>query len=112
MAITNKCLVEGTQLTASAVTQYTAPGLTKTVIKKVTVCNSTGSAATLTLNLVVSGGTAGVTNVVTSAKSIAAGATYEVYEAENHVLNAGDFISALSGTAAALTLKVSGIEIV
>ncbi len=112
MAITNKTLVEGSQLTTSAATYYTAPALTTTVLKKVTVTNTTASTASLTLYLVPSGGTAGAANTVTSAKAILAGATYEAYEAENHVLSPGDFLSALAGTSSALTLKASGIEIV
>lgn len=112
MAITNKNLNEGAQLTASAATYYTAPSNTRTVLKKVTVCNSTAGAVTFTAYKVPSGGTAGVTNIVTSAKSIAAGATYEAFELENHVLMPGDTLQAFAGSAASLTMAVSGIEIV
>ena len=112
MAITNKTLNEGAQLTTSAATYYTAPALTTTVIKKLTITNSTGSTVSVTLYLVPSGGSAGVTNIITSAKAILAGAVYEAYECENHVLMTGDTLQALAGSAASLTLKASGIEIV
>ena len=112
MAITNKALAEGVQLTNAAATYYTAPALTTTILKKLTVTNSTAGAVSLTVYLVPSAGTAGVTNIVTSAKSIAAGAVYEAYEAENHVLNPGDTLQAFASAGASLTLRASGIEIV
>lgn len=112
MAATNKRLVEGSQLTTTAATYYSAPSTTTTLLKKVTVTNTSGAAATVTLYLVPSGGTAGATNTVTSAKSIPAGGYYEAYEAEGHVLAPGDSLQALANTAAAVTLMVSGIEVV
>jgi hypothetical protein len=112
MATTNTSLAEGSQLTAATATYYTSPANTTTIIKKLTVTNTSASAATLTLYLVASGGSAGASKTVTSAKAIAAGATYEAFEAENHVLLPGDTLQALSGTASALTLKASGIQVV
>jgi hypothetical protein len=112
MAITNKTLVEGVQLTAVVVSYYTPAALTTCVLKKLTATNSTAGAIALTVYLVPSGGAPGVTNIVTSAKSIAAGATYEVYEAENHVLQPGDSLQAFASAGASLTLRASGIEIV
>ena len=112
MAVTNKKLVEGSQLTTSAATYYTAPANTTTILKKVTVTNTTAGAVSLTMYLVPSGGSAGNANMITDAKAIAAGATYEVYEAENHVLMTGDFLQALASAGASLTLQASGIEVV
>jgi hypothetical protein len=112
MATTNVSLVEGSLLTASAATYYTSPVNTTTLIKKLTVTNTTGSAVTVTVNLVPSGGTAQASNTVTPAIAVPAGRTYEVFEAENHVLAPGDTLQAFAGSAASLTLKGSGIQIV
>lgn len=111
MTVVVKGLVDPLQLTLSDVTQYTAPANTRTIIDKMTATNTTGVAATLTVNLVKAAGAAGVTNAVVSAQSIAAGATYVCPEAVGHTLNPGDFISAKAGTATALTFRVSGREV-
>jgi hypothetical protein len=99
-------------LTVAAVTEYTSPVNTTSIIKKCTVCNSTGTPATLTIYKIASAGTAGALNTITSARLVAAGATYEAFEIENHVLAPGDFVQALSGTGAALSFSMSGIQIV
>jgi hypothetical protein len=112
MATTNKRFTEGTQLTAAAVTQYTAPANTTSIIKKMTVCNTSGNARLVTIYLVPSAGAAGAANTIWSAKSVAAGATVEVFEAENHVLAAGDFVQALSDVTLTCTFAMSGIEVV
>lgn len=106
-----KVLTQGVQLTTSAVSQYLTPGNTATIVKKVTVTNSTGAAVTLTMYKVPSGGSVGASNIIVSAQSIPAGATYEVYAAENHVLMTGDSIFALASANTALTLHISGFEI-
>jgi hypothetical protein len=112
MATTLKRLVEGTVLTASAVTQYTAPALTTTVIKKVTATNTTGTAQTITLYLVPSGGSVGAAATNTITLSVPANSGVELYLAENHNLAPGDFISALASAVTSITLMASGIEVV
>src|ERR1039457_83003 len=109
--ITNRRFVESVVLTTSAVTEYTAPVATRSIIKKVTVTNTSGTAATVTVYLVPSAGTAGAANINVSAQTIGAGQTVELYTVENHTLETGDFISALAGTGAVLNLMVSGIEV-
>lgn len=112
MAATNKKLVEGSQLATSAAVFYTAPTNTTTILKKLTITNTSASAASVTIYLVASGGSASAANTITAAKSIAAGAVYEAYEAENHVLMPGDSLQALASAASSLSLQASGIEIV
>lgn len=109
--ITSKPLFEALQAANAQTTQYTTPAGTKTIIDKLTGTNTTAAAATLTVNLVASGGGAAATNVITSAKTIAPGEAYTFPEIVGHVLNAGDFISTLAGTAAAITIRASGREI-
>ena len=56
---------------------YTCPTGTRTYIKDITVCNTTGSAVTLFLSLVPDQGTAGTTNALFNAYSIAANTTFQ-----------------------------------
>lgn len=94
----------------SATTLYTAPASTTTIVKNIIVCNTTSSAATLTLSLVASGGSAGATNRIMSSLNILPNDTV-LFELSG-VLSTGDFISALQGTSGSLTLHISGVEVV
>lgn len=94
----------------TATTLYTAPASTTTIIKNIIICNTTTSAATLTLNLVASGGSAATSNRIMSALNVNANDT--VAMDLSGILATGDFISALQGTSSALTLHVSGVEVV
>lgn len=111
MAITGKTLVGGSQLTASAVTYYTAPTSTRTQIQAMTLTNTTAGAITATVYLVPSGGSASDSNTVLSAKSIAADESYKVIEAIGQWLEAGATIQALAGSATSISLVASGIEV-
>ena len=111
MAITAKALFNPLQAAATEVSQYVTPAATRTIIDKFTGTNTTGASATLTVRLVPSGGAAGVTNTIVSAKNLAAGETYTFPEVVGHVLNPGDFISTIAGTAAAITIRASGREV-
>lgn len=111
MSILNICLVEGQALATSVTLYYTAPALTRTVLKKLTVCNSTVTASSLTVYLVPNGGSPDITNIITAARPVAAGQTYEAYEAENQVLMPGDSLQAFAVNPD-LTIMASGIEIV
>lgn len=112
MAVTNKPLIEGTQLTTSVATYYSAPENTSAIIKKLTITNTSGSAVTVTLYLVPSGGTASAANEITSAIPVSAGKAYEAYEMEGHALAPDDSIQALAGAATSLNIRCSGVEIV
>lgn len=91
-------------LTGSAVTKYTTPAGTTTVVKSILVCNTTGSAATLTMSI----GTDAAGTEIFTAKSFAANDTVVI--PCWIVLNAGDTIQALSGTASALNVSAFGVE--
>jgi len=112
MTATPKKLVPGSQLTSSAATYYTCPTNTKTLIKKATFTNTDSSARTITLYLVPIGGTAGVTNILSDAVSVASLTTYEAFEAEGHILEAGGTLQALADVGAKVTFQASGVEIV
>lgn len=97
-----------TQLTNSVATYITGPANSKIVIKQASFTNGTGGAVTITVHRVVSAGTAGATNIVIPARSIAAGAVDRAPELFNMVLNAGDTIQALASAAASINFTASG----
>lgn len=111
MARTAKRIIAGSQLTTSAATYYTTPALTTCAIRKLTFCNTTGGPVTVTAYLIPSGGTAGATNTIASAKSLAAGETWSCSDAEGQVLEAAGFIQALASAGTSITIIASGIEI-
>ena len=113
MTVTVKNIIPGIVVAAGAATQYTVPASTKCIIDKCTVTNTTAaSAATIEINLVVSGDTAGDDNTVISTRAIAPGETYTCPEVVGHVMAAGGFISTFgAGTASALSIMSSGREI-
>lgn len=110
MAITGRRMVAGTQLGTSAATAYTATNV-KAQIQAFTLTNTTGGAVTATVHLVPSGGTASASNMILSAKSIAAGETYKCIEAIGQWLEAGGTIQALASAATSISLVASGIEV-
>lgn len=110
MAVTPLALVDSQQLTNVNAIYYTATNV-RTIIDKMTLCNTTGGAVTVTVDLVNAGGTAGVAERLISARSLAAGETYICPEATGHVLNASDTIQALASANSSITMRVSGREI-
>lgn len=109
MAISLKRMVNGSQLTTSAVAYYTASGA-KAQILAMTLTNTTGGAVTATVHLVPSGGSASASNCILSAKSLAAGASYKVAEAIGQALEDGGSVQALASSGASISLVASGIE--
>jgi len=109
MAVTPKRLVAGSQIAAAATTYYTAVNC-RARIDAMAITNTTAGAITVTIHLIASGGTAGVTNCILSAKSIPAGETYIVPGAIGQWLEVGGFIQALASAATSVTLIASGVE--
>lgn len=105
-----KPLFSALQALAALTTQYTASGV-RAIIDKFTGTNTTASAATLTVYIVPSGGSATASNRIVSTRSLAAGETYTFPEMVGHVLNPGDFIATESGTNNAITIRASGREV-
>lgn len=100
-----KKLYQG-QPTTGESTLYSVPLATDVKIGSIIICNTTGSAATVSLSVVSSGGTPGASNRILSSFSVAANDTVTLETPV--VLSAGDVISGLQGTASALTLTISG----
>lgn len=82
---------------------YTVPASTNVRIQAIVICNTTGTAATLTLNV---GGAAAATNRILSAFSVQPNDTVTVDTVVH--MDAADTIRALQGTNAALTVTISG----
>lgn len=90
-------------------TFYTVPAATQAIVKNLLLCNTTGTDATITLHFVPSGGSAGTTNKVISTYTVKANDT--VIIDLSGVLEAGDTIQGLQGTANAITAYISGVEV-
>ena len=111
MSVTVVNIIPRKQAEAAQTTQYTAVNC-KTLIDKFTVTNTTAANAVISVNLVASGGTAGVTNAIVYERAVAPGESYTCPELIGQVLESGGFISTLAGTATALTISATGREIV
>jgi hypothetical protein len=110
MTVTVKVLVPAKFAENSQTTQYTATGVTA-IIDKFTATNISGSAATISVNLVTVSGSAGNTNLITKTKTLQASEVYTFPELVGQVLAVGDFISTIAGTASAINIRVSGREV-
>lgn len=107
MTVTAKCLLEAKQAESSQTTQYTVAAGTRTIIDKFTARSVAG--ATLSVNLVASGGAAGASNLIVT-KTLAAAEQYTFPELVGQVLNTGDFISTISSVATDTVIRISGRE--
>lgn len=105
-------IIEGVALTTSAVSLYTSASSTKTLIKNLTLTNTSAAVVKVTIYLVPNGGSAGAASTITYQKNIAPGETYIAAPLINHVLEALDSIQALADTATSVTLMASGLQIV
>lgn len=111
-ALTPKNIIAGTQLTASAATYYAVPANTRCIVQKMTFANTTGTARTVTVYLIPSGGTASASNTVVTTHTVPANSEWICDPVQGHTLEAGAFIQALADGAAAVTIYASGLEVV
>ena len=110
MSVLVKTLIASKQAENLQTTQYTAVNC-KTIIDKFTATNTSANNVTISVNLVTSGGSAGVTNLIVDSRAIAPDETYTFPELVGQVLEPGGFISTIADTAAAITIRASGREI-
>lgn len=110
MTVTTKVIIPAKQIENAQTTQYTATNC-RAIIDKATATNTSGANVTLSVNLVTSGGSSGVSNLVVNARAIAPNETYTLPELVGQVLDSGGFISTLAGAATSITLRISGREI-
>jgi hypothetical protein len=110
MTVTVKVLIPAKTAENTQTTQYTATNVT-TIIDKLTATNYSGSAATISVNLVTVSDTAGNQNLITKTKTLQPTETYTFPEIVGHVLATGGFISTIAGTASAINIRASGREV-
>ena len=100
------------QPAATDTTLYTCPVNTQARVLKCVATNDTTVPDTITFHKVESGGAVGVTKLILNTKAIGNKETYECPEVVGQVLDAGDFISAIAGTADQITVSLDVVEIV
>lgn len=94
-------------ITGSISTLYTVPANTRTFVKDLNICNTTGGALTVNVHLVPSGGTAGTGNAILYTYSIAANTTYRWTGLQ--IMNELQTIQ-IKGSTTGLTITASGAE--
>ena len=110
MAVTEKPIITAKYAENAQTTQYTAVNC-RTSIVKFTATNVSGINATLSINLVASGGASGTSNLVLKTRTIAPNETYTCPEVVGHSLEPSGSISTLAGAASAIVIRASGREI-
>lgn len=110
MSVTVKVLIPAKIAENIQTTQYTATGVSA-IIDKFTATNYSGSAATLSVNLVTSGGSAGNDNLIVKTKTLQAGETYTFPEIVGAALAPSGFVSTLASAATSINIRASGREI-
>jgi hypothetical protein len=110
MAVNVKVLIPAKIAENTQTTQYTATNVS-TIIDKFTATNYSGSAATLSVNLVTQFDAAGNQNLIVKTKTLQAAETYTFPEIVGHVLAPGGFISTIAGTASAINIRSSEREV-
>lgn len=110
MTVTVKNIIPAKTAEAVQTTQYTATNVT-TIIDKFTATNYNSVAATISVNLVSSGGVTGNDNLITKTKTLQPSEVYTFPELVGHVLPASGYISTIAGTAASINIRASGREV-
>ena len=110
MTVTVRNLVPAKTVENSQTTQYTATGVT-TIIDKFTATNYSTSAATISVNLVTAGDTAGTQNLIVKAKTLQPNETYTFPEVVGHILAPNGFISTLASATLSINIRASGREV-
>ena len=100
------------QLGVAASDIYECPPSTVGRVVNCTITNDTTSVVTVTIYKVPSGDSAGAANLIMNTRRIASLETYLCPEVVGQVLNAGDKIQGLAGTASQATISLDVAEIV
>lgn len=106
--MTEKQLGQGRYNNTTNNTVYTATGVTA-IIKSIRLCNTTGSAVTVRVFMVPSGGTADETTAIYYDYSIPANSTLS--DDGFHVLLASGTVQFQNGTANGVTITLNGAEV-
>lgn len=110
MTVNVKVLVPAQSAPNAQTTVYTANGVTA-IIDKFTATNYSATAASISVNLVVGGGSTDSANLIVKSKTLQADETYSFPELVGHALAPSGYISVAASAAASINIRVSGREI-
>lgn len=110
MTVTVKQLVPARTLSVAQTTEYTAVNCVA-IIDKATLTNESNANVLVSVHIVVAGAVPDASNRIIKDRAIAQGEAYTCPELVGHSVSNGGFISTIAGTAAAITMLVSGREI-
>lgn len=110
MAAVAKVLIPAKVAEAVQTAQYVATDVT-TIIDKFTATNFSSAAATISVNLVTIGSSAGNENLITKTKRLQPSEVYTFPEIVGQVLATGGIISTVAGTATSINIRASGREV-
>lgn len=110
MAVYVKVLIPAKIAEAAQTTQYTAQNVT-TIIDKFTATNFDIVAATINVNIVTGGGTAGNENIITKSRTLQANETYIFPELVGQVIAPSGFISTMASGSNSINIRASGREV-
>lgn len=111
MPSVQKPLVSNIQLTASQAVLYTVSANTVTTIQAAVLTNSTGTARTVEINIVPSAGVPSATTVIVKSLTVPANGQVSVPWLILQSMVAGTSIQAAADVAAAVTVRISGVEV-
>lgn len=110
MAVLTKALISARTASDAQTTQYTASNVTA-IIDKFTATNYSVSAATISVNLITVGSSAGNSNLIVKSKTLLPSETYTFPELVGHTIESGGSISTIASVASAINIRCSGREI-
>jgi len=105
MSVVTTKTITSAQLTTASVAYLTVPTNSAAVIKKLTFTNTTGVAQTVTVNLVPAAGSPTAANTLISGRTVAAGDTYDCFEAQGQTLQTGGTLQVKSDANSAITVN-------
>lgn len=110
MTVIATVLISAKTAEAIQTTQYTSSNIT-TIIDKFTATNYTATAATISVNLISSGGSSGNDNLIVKSKTLQPSECYTFPELVGQILTPGGIISTIAGTASAINIRASGRQV-
>jgi hypothetical protein len=118
LVVTTPKVVPTALLTNSTATLYTTPSTTTPIgaiarakLTSIVFCNTDSSARTVTLYLVASGGTAGVSNTILAGASIPAGKTWVFDVGHDGIpLGNGETIQGRASVTSVVSYRISVVE--
>ncbi len=112
MAVYTRLFVPPKEAENIQTSQYTVPSGSKIVIDKFTGTNTSGSPEKLSVNLIPIGDSVGDSNLIVKERNIAPGETYTFPELVGQIMDTAGIISTIASVASAITIVISGREIV